>query len=118
MLQPLTMIPVKNSEKNNQLESGAETEQSLPENYEVMTWEDLTLLENSIIPVPTTPAFLPGALDRRGPITYITSEYFNLTAHSFWQQCCDNTSGSDSTRLCKPPTKHFFEYIKGCLKAV
>lgn len=54
-------------------------------------------------------------LERRGPITYITSEYFNLTAHSLWQQCCDNTSGSDSTWLCKPPTKPFFEYIKGCL---
>lgn len=65
-LQPLTMIPVKSSEKNNQLESGAETEQSLPENYEAVTWEDLTLLENSVSPVPTTPAFLPGALWKEG----------------------------------------------------
>lgn len=65
-LQPLTMIPVKSSEKNNQLESGAETEQSLPENYEAVTWEDLTLLENSVSPVATTPAFLPGALWKEG----------------------------------------------------
>lgn len=65
-LQPLTMIPVKNSEKTNQLESGAETEQSLPENYEALTWDDLTLLDNSAIPIPTTPAFLPGALFKEG----------------------------------------------------
>lgn len=65
-LQPLTVIPVKSSEKNNQLESGAETEQSLPENYEAVTWEDSTLLENSVIPVPTTPAFLLGALWKEG----------------------------------------------------
>lgn len=65
-LQPLTVIPVKSSEKNNQLESGAETEQSLPENYEAVTWEDLILLENSVIPVPTTPAFLTGALWKEG----------------------------------------------------
>lgn len=65
-LQPLAMIPVKNSEKNNQLESGAETEQSLLEHYEALTGEDLTLLEISVIPVPTTPAFLPGALWKEG----------------------------------------------------
>lgn len=107
------MIQSENSQKAN----GPEIDHSSPVKFPfIKQWEDLTLLRNLVIPAPDTWLFCWVHFWKQGPNNLHYQRIFQSDSSlSIWQQCCDNTSGADSTLLCKPPTKPFFEYIKGCL---